>query len=603
VSGLNDFAFKMATVNGTGSASANGLLMKAIFRMGVPVSGKNLFPSNIQGLPTWYEIRASGRGHTARRADFDLMVAMNPATYARDVAEVRSGGWVLHDASWPLAEGLRREDVTFLGVPLARMLAERFENARSRVLLRNVAYAGVLGALLELDMEVVEGLLSETYGGKKALLDANFEAVRMGHTYALEHFACPLPIRLEAMDGTRGQVIIDGNTAAALGCVYAGATVAAWYPITPSTSMVDAFSAFCETLRKDPDTGKSRVAVLQAEDELSAVGMVVGASWVGARAFTATSGPGISLMSEFIGLAYYAEIPTVIFDIQRTGPSTGMPTRTQQGDLLLAAFASHGDTKHILLLPADPRECFEMAVAAFDLAERYQTPVFVLSDLDIGMNDWVVPEFTWDDAWRPDRGKVLGAEELEAMDRFHRYLDLDGDGIAARTVPGTHPKGAFFTRGSGHDRFGRYTEDEGAYTEVMERLARKVAGAAGHLPGAELHETGGAGASPPPGVVTLGGCRGAVLEARDLLLEEGFPVDVLRVKGFPFGPEVTAFLEAHEQVFVVEQNRDRQLLSLLLLETGVPREKLIPLGSFGGMPLSAREVVEGVRAARGMKAA
>ncbi len=590
MSGVNDFAFKMATVNGTGSASANGLLMKAIFRMGVPVSGKNLFPSNIQGLPTWYEIRVSGRGHTARRAEFDLMVAMNPATYAQDVAEVRSGGWVLHDGSWPLPPALLREDVTFFGVPLARMLAERFEAPRSRVLLRNVGYAGVLAGLLGLDMAIIEELLTETYGRKKALLDANFEVVRMGRDHALEHFDCPLPIRLEPMDGTRGQVIIDGNSAAALGCVYAGATVAAWYPITPSTSMVDAFSTFCETMRKDPETGKSRVAILQAEDELSAVGMVIGASWVGGRAFTATSGPGISLMSEFIGLAYYAEIPAVIFDIQRTGPSTGMPTRTQQGDLMLAAYASHGDTKHIVLFPSDPRECFEMAVLAFDLAERYQTPVFVLSDLDIGMNDWAVPEFSWDDAWRPDRGKVLSAEQLEGMERFHRYLDVDGDGIAARTLPGTHPKGAFFTRGSGHDRFGRYTEDAAAYTEVMERLARKVNGARERIPAAEVEATGAR-----LGIVTLGGCRGAVLEARDLLRDEGIDLDVLRVRGFPFGPEVGAFLEAHDPVLVVEQNRDRQLLSLLVLECGVPREKLVPMGSFGGMPMSAAEVVAGVR--------
>jgi 2-oxoglutarate/2-oxoacid ferredoxin oxidoreductase subunit alpha len=603
VSGVNDFAFKMATVNGTGSASANGLLMKAIFRMGIPVSGKNLFPSNIQGLPTWYEIRVSGRGHTARRAEFDLVVAMNPATYARDVAEVRSGGWVLHDASWPLDAELMRGDVTFLGVPLARDLAERFENARSRVLLRNVAYAGVLAALLDLDMGIVEGLLGETYGRKKALLDANFEAVRMGFDHATEHFDCPLPIRLEAMDATRGHVIIDGNTAAALGCVYAGATVAAWYPITPSTSMVDAFSGFCETLRKDAETGRKRVAILQAEDELAAVGMVVGASWVGARAFTATSGPGISLMGEFIGLAYYAEIPAVIFDVQRTGPSTGMPTRTQQGDLMLAAFASHGDTKHIVLFPADPRECFEMAVEAFDLAERYQTPVFVLSDLDIGMNDWVVPEFEWDDAWRPDRGKVLSAADLEAMDRFHRYLDVDGDGIAARTVPGTHPKGAFFTRGSGHDRFGRYTEDADAYTDVMERLARKLNGAAARIPPAEVQSAGDGGAGSGLGILTLGGCRGAVLEARDRLFEEGVALDVLRVKGFPFGPEVAAFLAGHDRVFVVEQNRDRQLLSLLVLETGVSREKLVPVGSFGGMPMSAMEIVEGVRGDTGIRAA
>jgi 2-oxoglutarate/2-oxoacid ferredoxin oxidoreductase subunit alpha len=593
MSGINDFAFKMATVNGTGSASANGLIMKAIFRMGIPVSGKNLFPSNIQGLPTWYEIRVNGEGNTARRSEFDLMVAMNPATYARDLDEVRPGGWLLHDSTWPLPRELHRDDVTFLGAPLAAACNERFQGSRARVLLKNIAYSGVLAALLELDMEVIEALLTETYGRKKALLDSNFEAVRWGWDFAKENFDCPLPIRLEPMEATTGHILIDGNTAAALGCVYAGATVAAWYPITPSTSMVDAFSGFCSKLRKDPGTGRNRVAIIQAEDELAAVGMVIGASWVGARSFTATSGPGISLMGEFIGLAYYAEIPAVIFDVQRTGPSTGMPTRTQQGDLMLAAYASHGDTKHIVLFPADPRECFEMAVAAFDLAERYQTPVFVLSDLDIGMNDWVVPELEWDDAYRPDRGKVLTADELEKIERFHRYLDVDGDGIPARTLPGTHPKGAFFTRGSGHDRFGRYTEDADAYTDVMERLARKIDGSVERLPEPEVLATPGT----TLGMITVGGCRGAVLEARDRLRDAGIAMDVLRVKAFPFGPEVTQFLDAHDTVFVAEQNRDAQLLGLLLLETSFPRERLVPLGSFGGMPLSAREVMEGLREA------
>lgn len=586
----NDVAVKIATVNGTGSASANGLLMKSIFRMGIPVSGKNLFPSNIQGLPTWYEIRVSGEGHTARRAEFDLMVAMNPATYARDVQEVRPGGWVLHDSSWPLPPGTARNDVTFLGAPLAELCNERFEGARARILLKNIAYAGILAALLELDMEVVEELLRETYGRKQALLDSNFEAVRLGHEYAREHFDCPLPVRLERMEANEGHILIDGNTAAALGCVYAGATVAGWYPITPSSSLVEAFEGFCERFRKEPETEGSRAAVIQAEDELAAAGMVVGASWVGARAFTATSGPGISLMSEFIGLAYYAEIPSVFFDIQRTGPSTGMPTRTQQGDLMSIAYASHGDTKHIALFPAHPGECFDMAVEAFDLADRFQTPVFVVSDLDIGMNDWVVPALEWDDAYRPDRGKVLGAEELEDLDRFHRYVDVDGDGIAPRTLPGVHPKGAFFTRGSGHDRYGAYTEDAEAYSDVMERLARKIDGATERLPEPEVHRSPDA----KVGLVTVGGCRAAVLEARDLLQERGVAVDVLRVRGFPFAPAVAEFLEAYERIVVVEQNRDGQLLGLLALETGFPRDRMVRVGAWGGLPLSARDVVEGV---------
>jgi 2-oxoglutarate ferredoxin oxidoreductase subunit alpha len=394
--------------------------------------------------------------------------------------------------------------------------------------------------------------------------------------------------------------MIDGNTAAALGCVYAGAVVAAWYPITPSTSLVDAFSHFCERYRKDPETKKNRFLIVQAEDELAAVGVVVGAGWAGARAFTATSGPGISLMGEFIGLAYYAEIPAVIFDIQRAGPSTGMPTRTQQGDILSAAYASHGDTKHLVLFPADPGECFHFAVRAFDLAERFQTPIFVLSDLDIGMNDWVVPKLTWDDAYRPDRGKVLGPEQLEKMERFQRYLDVDGDGIPYRTIPGAHPKGAYFARGSGHDKHGRYTEDEAAYADVLERIARKIEGAAVHLPEPIARPAGGDGASSGArptrfGIVSIGGTDGAIREAQDLLASGGVAVDYLRIRGFPFHPIVKEFLEAHERTFVVEQNRDGQLATLLTAELSFPREHLESVRFFGGMPLSASDVVGRVR--------
>ncbi len=458
-SGVNDFAFKIATANGTGSASANGLIMQAIFRMGIPVTGKNLFPSNIQGLPTWYEIRVNKNGYTARTPVFDLMVAMNAATYAKDVAEVRSGGYVLYDSTWPLHENLRRADVTFLGVPLAEMCNAAFKGVRERILMKNIAYAGALAALLGIDTEVMAELTREKFSKKPALLESNRKALDLGFDYVKANLPCPLPIRLEAMDATEDCILIDGNTAAALGCVYAGATVGAWYPITPSTSLMEGFSSFCRRYRQDPETKKNRYAILQAEDELSAIGIVIGASWAGARAFTPTSGPGISLMGEFLGLAYYAEVPAVIFDVQRTGPSTGMPTRTQQGDLMACAYASHGDTKHVCLYPANPREAFEMAVAAFDLAERFQTPVFVLSDLDIGMNDWVIPKLTWDDAYRPDRGKVLSPAELEELKVFYRYLDVDGDGIPERTLPGVHPKGAYFTRGSGHNKFGGYTED------------------------------------------------------------------------------------------------------------------------------------------------
>src|SRR3954462_2465348 len=443
MSRINDFAFKIATANGTGSASANGLIMQAIFRMGVPVTGKNVFPSNIQGLPTWYEMRVSGQGYTARTPHFDLMVALNAATYQKDVAEVRSGGWLLYDSTWPLDDKLLRPDLTYLGVPLAEMCNAAFKGVRERILMKNIAYAGALAALLNIDTDVIRVLLKGKFGRKPALMESNQTAVKLGYDYVKANFDCPLPIRLHPLDKTSDAILIDGNTAAALGCVYAGATVAAWYPITPSTSLMDAFRGFCQKYRRDETAQRNRFAIVQAEDELAAIGMVIGAGWAGARAFTSTAGPGISLMNEFIGLSYYAEVPAVIFDVQRTGPSTGMPTRTQQGDLMMCAYASHGDTRHICLYPADPREAFEFAIKAFDLAERFQTPVFVLSDLDIGMNDWVVPKLTWDDRYQPDRGKVLSAEDLEQAKSFFRYLDVDGDGVPYRTLPGTHPKGAF----------------------------------------------------------------------------------------------------------------------------------------------------------------
>ncbi len=593
-SGPNDFAMRIGTVNGTGSASANGLLMQAIFRMGIPLSGKNVFPSNIQGLPTWYEIRVNGAGHTGRAEAFDLVVAMNPATYAKDIASVRPGGWVLYDDSWPLARELRRDDVTFLGVPLARMCETHFERDRERILMKNIGYLGALAALLEVEVAVVEALLQETFAKKKALLDSNFVAFRLGYDWALEHFDCPLPVRLRRLDALDGAILIDGNTAAALGCLYAGATVAAWYPITPSTSLVDAFSAYTARYRKDPDTGKLRVAVIQAEDELAAAGMVIGAGWAGARAFTATSGPGISLMSEFIGLAYYTEVPSVFFDIQRTGPSTGMPTRTQQGDLMTVVYASHGDTRHIALFPADPNECFDFAVRAFDLAERFQTPVFVVSDLDIGMNDWVVPRLEWDDAYRPDRGKVLSAEQLEAGVSFARYLDVDGDHVPYRTLPGVHPRGAYFARGSGHDSYAKYTEESGPYREVVDRLDRKVRSAATVLPEPEIVRTDGA----RDGLITIGGCRSAVLEARERLAHGGAPFDVLRVRGFPFHDSVARFVEEHDRVWVVEQNRDAQLRTLLIAEAGAEPTKLESVRRYGGLPLATGEVVEAVGGVR-----
>jgi 2-oxoglutarate/2-oxoacid ferredoxin oxidoreductase subunit alpha len=587
---VNDFALKLANVNGTGSASANGLLMQAIFRMGIPVSGKNLFPSNIQGLPTWYEIRVNKNGYTARSLDYDLMVAMNSQTYARDIQEVRQDGYLLYDSSWPLDPALLRDDVHFLGVPFAQLCNDNFRDSRERILMKNIAYAGTLVAALQVDMEIVTALLEEKYAGKKKLSESNTRALRLGYDYARDHFDCPLPFHLAKMDANSDKILIDGNTAIALGCVYAGATVAAWYPITPSTSAMDAFKVFCERYRKDPETGQNNYIIIQAEDELAAIGMVIGAAWSGARAFTSTAGPGISLMNELLGFAYYAEIPAVIIDVERVGPSTGMPTRTQQGDLLECAYASHGDTKHILLFPSNPAECFDFAPIAFDLAERFQTPVFLMSDLDIGMNDWVVPRLKWDDSHRPDRGHVLSLEEIEKLNKFQRYMADVESQIAPRTLPGVHAKGSFFTRGSGHNKFGAYTEIPDEYQEVMDRLLKKHKAAAKHVPAPIIQRRSGA----TFGIITLGGCDPAVREALDLLAQSGVIGDFMRVRSFPFDAAVESFLDEHEICFVIEQNRDAQLRSLLTLETNVSKDKLRSVLIYGGFPLSARHVVDGV---------
>ncbi|MET0657871.1 MAG: 2-oxoacid:acceptor oxidoreductase subunit alpha [Steroidobacteraceae bacterium] len=588
---VNDFVIKLANVNGTGSASANSLLMKSIFRMGVPVIGKNYFPSNIQGLPTWYEIRVTREGHMARSGRIDMMVAMNAETYGRDLKDVSPGGYLLYDSSWPRPGLLGREDITIFGVPLARMCNETFQGVRSRILLKNIMYAGVLAAFFDLDLDVMRALLGESYGNKKSLLEANVRALEMGYQYAREHFKCPLPLRIEKMDATKGYVLMDGNTTCGLGCMYAGATVGAWYPITPSTSLMDAFKSFCAKWRVDPQTGERNYAIVQAEDELAAIGVVIGAAWNGARSFTPTSGPGISLMGEFIGLAYYAEVPTVLFDVQRVGPSTGMPTRTQQGDILAAAYASHGDTRHVVLFPANPEEGFHLSVQAFDLAERLQTPVFVLTDLDIGMNDWMVPELKWDDSYQPDRGKVLSKEQLEKITKFHRYFDSDGDGIPYRTLPGVDPKGAYFTRGSGHNQYGTYTEDSAEYQVVLDRLRRKFDTAKTLVPKAIVQ-----GSGHPIGLVSIGSCDGAVQEAVVILKRRGIEVDYMRIRAFPFGPEVDQFLAAHETNFVIEQNRDAQLKSLLILETAVDKARLRSILHYAGMPLNAQAVLDGVLA-------
>ncbi|MCJ7592438.1 MAG: 2-oxoacid:acceptor oxidoreductase subunit alpha [Woeseiaceae bacterium] len=587
---VNDVVIKIATVNGTGSASANGLLMKSIFRMGVPVVGKNYFPSNIQGLPTWYEIRVTGAGYQSRSNRVDVMVAMNAQTYTRDMADVSPGGWLIYDSTWPRSQTLNREDISVIGIPFSRLCNESFEGARARILMKNVAYVGAVAALLDIDLKVVTALLEETFAAKAHLVESNVQAIRLGYDFARENVTCPLPMHIEAMDATSNCVIMDGNTAAGLGCMYAGATVGAWYPITPSTSLMDAFRKFCSRYRVDPKTGKNTYCVIQAEDELAAIGMVLGAAWNGARSFTPTSGPGISLMSEFIGYAYYAEIPTVIFDVQRTGPSTGMPTRTQQCDILSCAYASHGDTKHVLLFPANPAECFYMAPIAFDMAERLQTPVMVLSDLDIGMNDWMIPELQWDDSYVPDRGKVLTAQQLEEMDRFYRYLDVDGDGIPYRSLPGVHPKGAYFTRGSGHTKLGAYTEDSAAYQDVVDRLLVKWETARAILPKADIRYS----KLNKAGIITIGSGDGACIEALDRLAMQNIRLNYCRIKSFPFGNDVSEFIKQHDVVYVVEQNRDAQLRTLLVNDIEADQTKLVPLLHYNGMPINSGFVVDRV---------
>jgi 2-oxoglutarate/2-oxoacid ferredoxin oxidoreductase subunit alpha len=589
---VNDFVIKIGTVNGTGSASANSLLMKALFRMGVPVTGKNLFPSNIQGLPTWYEIRASRDGYNARTGRIDVMLAMNAQTYRQDLAEVRPGGYLIYDSTWPREQQLKRDDIDIIGIPLADMVNRHFDPARVRILMKNIAYVGALCALMDIDGDVVRELIEETFAAKKKLIEPNMQAITLGHDYAKKHFDCPLPVRAEPMAGTSDHILIDGNQAAALGCLYAGATVGAWYPITPSTSLMDAFESLCKRYRTDPDTEEKRYCVIQAEDELAAAGMVVGANWAGARAFTPTSGPGISLMAEFIGFAYYTEIPSVFFDVQRVGPSTGMPTRTQQCDLMAAAYCSHGDTRHPVLLPSDPHECFELSIAAFDLADRLQTPVFVLSDLDIGMNDWMIPELTWSDNNRPDRGKILSTEALEELEAFHRFDDVDGDGIPYRTLPGSHRKGAYFVRGSGHNRFGGYTEDADEYQQVVDRLMRKWETARGLVPKPVRTDSGH---HTDIGIIAYGSSHGAVTEALDHLAANGIHANYLRLRAFPFSDEVKDFLDEHKTLFVVEQNRDGQMRSLLTLETQTDPDRLISILHYNGLPIPSDAVSERIR--------
>jgi 2-oxoglutarate ferredoxin oxidoreductase subunit alpha len=587
MSGINDFVVKFATVNGSGSASANTIFAKTLFRMGIPVSPKNIFPSNIQGLPTWYEVRVSEAGYVARREGIDLMVAMNPQSYKEDLAEILPGGWLLYDSTlpriWP------RDDITILGVPIAEMCAAKWTDPRQRQLFKNMVYVGALTALLDIDLEVLKGAIADQLKGKEKLVAANMEAVMLGRDYAAKNFDCPLPIRVRHAERAKGKIMITGNDAAGLGAIYAGATVCAWYPITPSTSLAEAFEKYARRLRVTKD-GKRLYGIVQAEDELAAIGVAIGGGWNGARSFTATSGPGISLMSEFLGLAYFAEVPVVLFNIQRGGPSTGMPTRTQQSDIIACAYASHGDTKHVLLFPANPTECFSLGAHAFDLAERLQTPVMVLSDLDIGMNDWVTEPFAWDDSYVHDRGKVLDAETLDKFKEIKgrdwgRYQDVDGDAIPYRTLPGTHPtKGAFFTRGTSHDENARYTEDGVIHARVIDRIRRKFDTAATLVPKPEISIRDKSGKA---GLIYFGSTTPAVLEALDQLEREGVKVNALRLKAFPFTREVAQFCAQHEHVFVVEQNRDAQMRSLLMTEANVAGEKLIPALNYDGMPMTA----------------
>ena len=589
-SGFNDFVLKFANVNGSGSASANLLCAKALFRMGIPVSPKNVFPSNIQGMPTWYEIRISEAGHLARRDGIDVMVAMNPQTYKQDCDEIVPGGLLIYDSTWERKFG--RSDIEVIGIPIARLCADTWDDQRKRQLFKNIVYLGALAELIEIDSAVIETLIGEQFRGKEKLIAPNVQALAIGRDYVREHITIKPKVRVRKSNGARGKIMINGNEAAGLGAVYAGATVASWYPITPSTSLAEGFEKYANKFRRTED-GKLRAAIIQAEDELSAVGMAIGANWNGARAFTATSGPGISLMSEFIGLAYFAEIPLVIFDIQRGGPSTGMPTRTQQSDVLTCAYASHGDTRHVLLLPGDPNECFSMAADAFDLAERLQTPVFVLSDLDIGMNDWVVDDLQWDDARRADRGKVLDAEGLDKAKEFARYRDIDGDGIPWRTIPGTHPdKGAFFTRGTSHTDTGGYTEDGELNARNLARINRKFETAATLLPKPVIRDIS---ATSKLAIINFGSTEPAIDEALQHLSQEGCGVNHMRLRAFPFAKEVSDFIERHDYLFVIEQNRDAQMRHLLIVEAGIPAHKLIAIVNYDGMPLTAEFVKQAVR--------
>ena len=589
IESVNDFVIKFANVNGTGSASANQMFAKAIFRMGIPVSPKNIFPSNIQGLPTWFEVRVSEKGYLGQRGGVDIAVAMNPQSYSKDIDEISEGGYLLYDSTWK--RNFNRSDINIIEIPLTQLCVDSFKNPKQRALFKNIAYVGALSALMEIEYEVLETIISEQFANKPALIEPNIKALNLGRDYVLDNLDYPIGIKLSRRNLLENKILISGNEAAGLGAVYGGATFCSWYPITPSTSLAEGYEKYAKKYRVDERSGRNRYASVQAEDELAAVGMAIGANWNGARAFTATSGPGISLMSEFLGLAYFAEIPLVVFNVQRGGPSTGMPTRTQQSDVLACAYASHGDTKHVLLFPADPKDCFDFSAKAFDLADQLQTPVFVVSDLDMGMNDWVCEKFDWDDSIAYNRGKVLNYEDLEKLESYGRYLDSDNDGICYRTYPGTHPeKGAYFTRGTSHDEYARYTEDGNVNAETLMRLMRKFRTASELVPEPLIEING----EDSCGIIFYGSSKPAVLEAKDILKTKNINVDLMQIRSFPFNLDVWEFIANHDRIYVVEQNRDSQMRTLIMAEGGISAEVLRPLVHFTGDPIEAAYIVNKV---------
>jgi 2-oxoglutarate ferredoxin oxidoreductase subunit alpha len=586
---INDLVIRFANVNGTGSASANNLFAKAIFKMGLPVSAKNIFPSNIQGLPTWYEVRISEKGYLGRRDGIDILVGVNPQSLIKDIASVKSGGYFIYDNSRMLHEDHQRDDIHFIGIPMMRMCMEHFTDARKQQLFKNIVYVGALTALLDMDFKIVKNIVADQFKNKQKLIPDNYLALDMGRAYTLKNYSCPLPLRLEERDLIKDRILIEGNEAAALGAIYGGATVMGWYPITPSTSVSSAFEKYAKKLRFNPESGRKRYASVQAEDELAAIGMVIGAAWNGARSFTSTSGAGVSLMSEFIGLAYFAEIPVVIINVQRGGPSTGMPTRTQQADIISSAYASHGDTKHVLLFPSTPDECFELTALSFDLAERLQTVIFVMSDLDLGMNMHLSLPLKWDDNTQYDRGKVLSAEDLDNLEEeWGRYLDIDGDGICYRTIPGSHPtKGSYFTRGTSRDEYAQYTEDGKVYVRVVDRLSKKWETAKEYVPGPVIYDHA---TDSKSGMIFFGTTLYSAKESTDILKEKGISIQPMRVRSFPFNHEVEEFIDSKDQVYVVEQNKDGQLRSLLINELNCPPEKLVSILNYDGAPITANNI-------------